>query len=241
MASPFNILRCTLFGHHYLNAVLLHYWLTSSPSYCWNREYFIIICYCTSFFPKYSSKRFTDLICFVSIIYEVIILENSISMPWCKALCIPGGFKITLALSWWPWVFSLGLVSCFFLPSNRGFLHLLAFLFTFHSSPRQGRCFHWHNFDTNSRIEEFSQISCKLLFKCSEYSGSVFCLCSFCHVAWLITMFSLMKQSLLTCIWCWFAFYVWSPISFFTVTANFFFLFYAKVWSYFGCQAPDGN
>lgn len=42
-------------------------------------------------------------------------------------------------------------------------------------------------------------------------------------------MFGLMKQSLLTSIGCWFAFYVCSPISFFTVIANFFFLFYSKV------------
>lgn len=102
--------------------------------------------------------------------------------------------------------FSLGPFSCLFLPSDRGFASFVLFLFTFHSSPRQGRCFHWHNFDTNSKIEQFSQTSCKLLFKCLEYSGSVFCLCSFCHVAWLITVFSLMKHSLLTRIGCRFAF-----------------------------------
>lgn len=100
-------------------------------------------------------------------------------------------------------VFSFGPFSCLFLPSDRGFLNLLAYFFTFHSSPRRGRCFHWHNFDINSRIEQFSQISCKFLLKCLEHSGSVFCLCSFCHVAWLLTMFSL-----LTCIGRWFACYV---------------------------------
>lgn len=86
--------------------------------------------------------------------------------------------------------FSLGLVSCLFLLSHRGSSSFVSF-FCLPFTPLLGRCFHWHNFVTNSRTEQFSQISCKLLYKCLEYSGSVFCLCSFCHVAWLITMLSL--------------------------------------------------
>lgn len=126
-------------------------------------------------------------------------------------------------------VFSLGLVSCLFLLSHRGFSSFVSF-FCLPFTPLLGRCFHWHNFVTNSRTEQFSQISCKLLYKCLEYSGSVFCLCSFCHVAWLITMLSLMTQSLLTRIGCRFAFCIWSPPlwSFFTKHSKFLFPFLCK-------------